>query len=114
LLALLLAPLHLCCVNHAADAASLAAAVDPGAQIILCAHHGEAGDHQDHAPGPQGEDHCPGCHLVNVSALVAPLATSEVAYAHGAGAVLAPPESLGFRAATAFLAARPRAPPILI
>jgi hypothetical protein len=115
LLALLLAPLHLCCVNHAASAAArFEAALGPGAHIVLCAHDGAGGEHQDHAPASPGGDHCPGCHLVGGAALIPPPATAGLAYAQSAIDILAPPETLGFRGATASLAARPRGPPILI
>ncbi len=115
LLALLLAPLHLCCVHHSvSSAASFEAALGPGAQLALCAHGEADGDRQDQAPGSPGQDHCPACHLLSGAALIPPLATAEAAYAQSATEILAPPETLGFRAATAILAARPRGPPVLI
>jgi hypothetical protein len=115
LLALLLAPLHLCCVHHSvSSAASFEAALGPGAQVVLCAHGEDSRDRQDRAPVSPGQDHCPGCHLVNGVALIHPLATAEAAYAQSATEILAPPETLGFRAATKILAARPRGPPVLI
>jgi hypothetical protein len=115
LLALLLAPLHLCCVSHAASAAvSFKAALGPGAQSVLCAHDGAGGDRQDHAPASPGGEHCPGCCLVGAAALIPPLATAAVAYAQAAIEILPPPAILGFRGAAASLAARPRGPPVLI
>ncbi len=113
LLAVLLAPLNLCCVKHpvAFEAARLEAALGHGAQAILCAH---AGGHGDEAPAPASQDHCPGCHLVNGAALIPPATTAALAYPNAAIEILAPPESLGFRVAAAILAARPRGPPSLI
>ncbi|MGO9674665.1 MAG: DUF2946 family protein [Methylocella sp.] len=116
LLVVVLAPLHLCCVNHhaASHAASLHPALGPGAQIAHCAHGGEdGGDRHNQAPASPGENHCPACHLVNGVVLIPPLA-ADAAYAQSAIEILAPPETLGFRAATAILAARPRGPPVLI
>jgi len=114
LLAVLLAPLHLCCVNYPVVAASNSgdAAAVQGANASHCAHHG--GDHRDRAPASPNGDQCPGCYLAGGAALIPPPAIAAAAYAQGAIDILAPPETLGFRVAARIPAARPRAPPILI
>ena len=111
LLAFLLTPLHLCCANYPV-ASSVDAAVGPGSEVIHCAHHG--GDRRDRAPASPNGDQCPGCHLAGGGALIPPPAMAAVAYAQSSIDIPAPPETLGFRAAAGILAARPRAPPILI
>ena len=111
LLAFLLTPLHLCCANYPV-ASSVDAAVGQGSKAVHCAHHG--GDRGDRAPASPSGDSCPGCCLAGVAVLFPPPAMAAVAHAPGAIDILAPPETLGFRAAAGILAARPRAPPTLI
>jgi hypothetical protein len=109
LLALVLAPLHLCC----SASASFAGSSLDASPIVLCVHDGAKGDGpSDHAPGQR--DDCPCRHLTNAAALVPPPQMAQAAYAPRPIESLKAPKTLGLIAAALNLAARPRGPPVLI
>ncbi|MEJ0092285.1 MAG: hypothetical protein WDN46_02305 [Methylocella sp.] len=112
LLALVLAPLHLCCSPSASFAGP---GFDAAAPAILCIHDGaKGGGPNDPTPASGQCDDCLCCHLANAAALVPPPAMAQTAYAPRPIARLAGPKTLGTLAPAFVLAAQPRGPPALI
>jgi len=114
LLAVILAPLNLCCLrghSGAPDVFKLEASLAPSAHVALCVHDGRA-DPLDHAPGHAPI--CPCCHLVNPAALDPSLTITAATYPELRAKILAAPEIPGPSTRPPTFAGRPRAPPHLI
>ena len=114
LLAVILAPLNLCCLkghSGAPDVFKAEASLGPSALVPLCVHDGRA-DPGDHAPGRARA--CPCCHLVNTAALDPSLIITAAVYPEFPAKIIAAPELPGPSTQPPTLAGRARAPPHLI
>jgi hypothetical protein len=113
LLAVILAPLNLCCLRPHSSAPDvlLEASLPPLAHVALCVHDGRA-DPSDHPPGHARI--CPCCHLVNTAALDPSLTIKAAAYPEFRAKILAAPEIPGPSTRPPAFAGSPRAPPHLI
>ncbi len=114
LLAVILAPLNLCCLkghSGAPDVFKVEASLGPSAHAALCAHDGSA-DPLDHSPGHARA--CPCCHLINTAALDPSVTVTPAVYPEHRAKIIAAPEIPGPSTRPPTLAGRPRAPPHLI
>lgn len=115
LLALVLAPLNLCCLGRspaASSVTSLESSLGHTAHVVLCAHGGA--DREDHAPDHGRHSACPCCHLVNTATLDPSPTITVAVYPNSRAGPPTGPEILGAPTRPAALAGRPRAPPYLI
>lgn len=117
LLALVLAPLNLCCLagHAAAQSLSLETALGPAAPVALCAHSEAKGDGSgDHAPGHAQHEECPCCQFFDGAALEPSREITIAVYEAPFVETLNAPETLKAIARPQSFAGRPRAPPHLI
>ncbi|VFU09784.1 DUF2946 family protein [Methylocella tundrae] len=117
LLAVVLAPLNLCCSaeRFAAQSLSLEAALGPPAHVALCAHASAKDEGPgDQAPGHSHHDDCPCCQFLDGAALEPSREITLAAYPARVIETLFASTNAPALSAPRALAGRPRAPPHLI
>ncbi|ACK49443.1 hypothetical protein Msil_0470 [Methylocella silvestris BL2] len=110
-IAVVFAPLHLCCLGRAPSFAAQTSALDGYAPIIMCSSHSHDGDHApDDGSGHSSHTDCACCGVSDALA-TAPDAMFAPARSPVLADESAPAVSFGFFSRRRTLAGRPRAPP---